>query len=499
MGPSSEKRLLRDASRYFRVVPPICFVYLLSKIICAFSSIQKKKIGGQWASDILTLCKPPVFFQGGIVLYNRHMDTEARESSNQPEREMPYAEESAALLRGNRELAVLYAIAGLLNRNANVQEMLQEVLVQVTQLFGLQTGWVWILNEDGHPYLAASLALPPYLADHSERMSGSCQCMDTFLSGSLAGAANINVLRCSRLKNAEREGDPSSWGLRFHSSVPIYAGEVPIGILNVASEDWRELAEPELQLLHIVGDQIGLAIQRARLALEHTRSAARLATIEERNRLAREIHDTLAQGLAAITLQLETADALAEQRPERAHDAIRRALALARANLEEARRSVIDLRAAPLRHHSLPEALRILAAETRRDGLEVFYQTLPADFPLLSPRLETAIYRIAQEALTNVVKHAQAQHVELMLTLEDDELCLYVDDDGHGFEVAKAMDAQAYAGEATGGFGLIGVNERVKLLNGTLGIESTPGSGTCFVVCIPLEKTGGANDSHTTG
>ena len=98
-------------------------------------------------------------------------------------------------------------------------------------------------------------------------------------------------------------------------------------------------------------------MQRARLSAQHTRAATRLATIEERNRLAREIHDTLAQGLAAISLQLETADALAESRPERAHTAIQRALTLARSNLEEARRSVMDLRAAPLQKHTLPEAL----------------------------------------------------------------------------------------------------------------------------------------------
>src|SRR5437660_8427283 len=268
--------------------------------------------------------------------------------------------ETATLLRNNRELAVLYAIAGHLNRKIDVHEALQEVLAQVTKLLGLRTGWVWLLDEQERPYLAAAQSLPPYLADHPQRMTGSCLCLDTFLEGDLEGASNINVLRCSRLKNAERDKDPSSLGLRFHASVPIYAGDTRIGVLNVASEDWRELEAEELQLLHIIGDQIGLAIQRARLSAEHTQAAARLATIEERNRLAREIHDTLAQGLAAITLQLETADALAASRPERAQEAIRRALALARENLEEARRSVIDLRAAPLQDRTLPEALTAL-------------------------------------------------------------------------------------------------------------------------------------------
>src|SRR5437660_3397622 len=289
------------------------------------------------------------------LVYNNDMET-------QPGTSITGDVETTSLLRRNRDVAILSAIAGQLNRKIDVHEALQEVLVQVTRLLGLQTGWVWLLDERDAPYLAAAQSLPPYLADHPQRMTGSCLCLDTFLEGDLEGASNINVLRCSRLKNAERDKDPSSLGLRFHASVPIYASETPIGVLNVASEDWRELEEEELQLLHIIGDQIGLAIQRARLSAEHTRAAARLATIEERNRLAREIHDTLAQGLTAITLQLETADALVTYHPERAQEAVQRALRLARSNLEEARRSVMDLRAAPLQGHALPEALAALIA-----------------------------------------------------------------------------------------------------------------------------------------
>src|SRR5947199_4673848 len=309
-------------------------------------------------------------------------------------------QETATLLRSNRELAVLYTIAGNLNRKVDVHEALQEVLAQVTNLLGLQTGWVWLLDQQGEPYLAAAQSLPPYLADHPERMTGYCLCLDTFLEGCLEGAANIDVFRCSRLKKAERDSDPTSWGLRFHASVPIYASATPLGVLNVASEDWRELLPEELQLLHIIVDQIGLAIQRARLSAEHTVASARLATIEERNRLAREIHDTLAQGLTAITLQLETADALVTSRPERAGEAIRRALSLARANLEEARRSMIDLRAAPLQDRTLPEALAALAQHSCTDPtVDMQYSYSPAgDFPALPARLEEGIYRIAQEA-----------------------------------------------------------------------------------------------------
>ncbi|WP_081839074.1 GAF domain-containing sensor histidine kinase [Thermogemmatispora carboxidivorans] len=402
-------------------------------------------------------------------------------------------EEASSLLGSNRELAILYTIAGQLNRKVNVREALQEVLSQVTRLLGLKTGWVWLLDEEGKPFLAASQSLPPYLADHPERMTGRCLCLDTFLGGSLARAANINVLRCSRLHNAEREGDPSSWGLRFHASVPIHVGETPLGVLNVASEDWRELHSAELQLLHIIGDQIGLAIQRARLSAEHTRAAARLAAIEERNRLAREIHDTLAQGLAAIALQLETADALLPTQPERAQAAVRRALALARSNLEEARRSVMDLRAAPLQNHALPEALALLIKRLRvenRSRLEYRYEPPPGPgpggepgrFPALSPHCEAGLYRIAQEALNNALRHAAAEQITLTLAVRDKMIVLQVQDNGRGFDPERAQEYTR-----AGHFGLAGMSERAHLLGAQISIESLPGSGTSISVYLPYQ------------
>ncbi len=390
-------------------------------------------------------------------------------------------QEATSLLGRNRDLAVLYAIAGYLNHQIDVHEALQEVLAKVTEMLGLRTGWVWLLNEQGMPYPAASQALPPYLADHPERMTGSCVCLDTFLSGDMETAANIDVLRCSRLKNAERDSDPSALGLRFHASIPIYAGDTPIGVFNVASEDWRELQAEELQLLHIISDQIGLAVQRARLSADHTRAAARLATIEERNRLAREIHDTLAQGLAAITLQLEAADALAVSRPQRAHLAVQRALGLARNNLEEARRSVMDLRAAPLQGYTLPEALAILARSTDAGQSAVHVIFSPATtFPTLPGRVETSLYRIAQEALTNAHRHAHAQHIEMTLTATEQLITLVIQDDGNGFDPDTVAQVSGQ-----GHFGLTGMTERARLLKGTLCIQSEPGTGTRIDVRVP--------------
>jgi two-component system, NarL family, sensor kinase len=389
--------------------------------------------------------------------------------------------EPASLLNGNRELAVLYDIAGYLNRQIDVHDALHEVLRRVTDLLGLRTGWVWLLDERGETYLAAAQNLPPYLADHPERLTGSCVCLDTFLSGTMEQPSNVDVLRCSRLKNAERDSDPSALGLLFHASVPIHTGDTALGVMNVTSEDWRELRPDELQLLHIISDQIGLAIQRAQLSAEQTQAATQLATIEERNRLAREIHDTLAQGLAAITLQLETADTLFQSRPERAQETIQKALRLARSNLEEARRSVTDLRAAPLQKQSLTEALAALAVAELAPSVD--YTCLPTQhFPALSARIETGLYRIAQEALTNARKHAKAHKISMTLIAEEQWISLAVQDDGCGFDpesVAQQINSNL------GHFGLAGMNERIKLLGGSLCILSEPGAGTNVEVSIP--------------
>src|SRR5215213_6067792 len=237
------------------------------------------------------------------------------------------------LRRLNHELSVVNEISHELNRSVNLGEALGFTLAQVAELLGLRTGWIWLMNEDSsEPYLAAAQNLPPALANDPRRMDGSgyCYCLDTYKRGDLEGAANINVLTCSRLSGLVDGTD----GLRYHASIPLYAGEKKLGVMNVASPDWRSLSPEDLQLLYTVGDLLSIAVERARLFARSTR----LGAVEERNRLAREIHDTLAQGLAGITLQLETAEVLHESNGDsgRIRQAIHKALELARANLEEA-------------------------------------------------------------------------------------------------------------------------------------------------------------------
>ena len=378
------------------------------------------------------------------------------------------------LQRRNRELSILNTIASALNREVDLTRALDSALAQVANLLDLRTGWIWLLREEnGEPYLAAAQNLPPALISDPKRMAGgTCYCLDSFRSGDLNGAANVNVIACTRLKDLVDDAD----GLRNHSSIPLYAYGKKLGVLNVASADWRELSADDLQLLYTIGDLVSIAIERARLFAH----SAEYGAVEERNRLAREIHDTLAQGLAAIALQLETADALLEAgtNPERAREAIEASLSLIRANMEEARRSVLDLRAAPLEGKSLGQVLQALAKEASDQwGLETRFDATGADRPL-SLRVETGLYRIAQEALTNIHRHANATRASIRLVATHDRVELVTEDDGRGFDPASVPK---------GRYGLIGLNERAKLLGGALSVESRPGRGTRLVVTVPLE------------
>ena len=262
------------------------------------------------------------------------------------------AKRTEQLKQRNWELSVLNAIAGSLNKEVDLSQALEITLAQVVELFNLKTGWIWLLHEDNEePYLAASLSLPPVLEDNPRKMGGWCTCLTSYVEGNLDGAANVNVITCSRLSGLV----DGTAGLRYHSSVPLYAPQgKKLGILNVVSGDWRELSEDDLRLLYTIGDLLSIAIERARLFNQ----SAEYGAAEERNRLAREIHDTLAQGLAAITLQLETAELLmeTEEISIETRQRVHKSLELAQENLEAARLSVTDLRAAPLEGRTLAEA-----------------------------------------------------------------------------------------------------------------------------------------------
>lgn len=216
--------------------------------------------------------------------------------------------------------------------------------------------------------------------------------------------------------------------------------------------------------------QLSAANQQLR---EYAVQAEELATTQERNRLAREIHDTLGHFLTIINVQLNAAQAVFDQDPDRAKGAIERAQRLTQEGLVEVRQSVATLRSTPTGNRPLPDVLSSLAAETRATGL-VTNVTVTGEPRPLDPRVELTLYRAAQEGLTNARKHAHASRVDLHVNYTSAEnVCLTVQDNGVGTE---QMD---------GGFGLLGLRERVHLLGGQVDVETAPGAGFTLSVQVP--------------
>jgi two-component system NarL family sensor kinase len=378
---------------------------------------------------------------------------------------------------GPVDLACLTASAQALNSSADVRQALEHTLGLVAKLLGLQTGWIWLLDPETRQfYLAAAQNLPPYLQEPL-RMSGHrCFCTDLFRERQL-NATNVDMLGCSRLREAfATHVSEATLGLQYHASIPLFFQDRPIGIINVAAPSWRRLTSEELTLLGAIAYQVGIAVERARLAEESTR----LARAEERTRIAREIHDTLAQGLTAIGLDIEGALRHLDESPERARERLERALATTRESLEEARRSVLDLRATPLAGRPLAEALAALGRSfTSTTGVRV---SVRADGNGTIPlRVEAELYRIAQEALANVSRHARATQVDIVLRTTRRTAVLAIHDDGIGMQT-RAIEE--------GHHGVVGMRERARILGGQLRVVSRAGEGTTITARIPMGQEG---------
>src|ERR1700730_812737 len=231
----------------------------------------------------------------------------------------------------------------------------------------------------------------------------------------------------------------------------------------------------------VVFTRVAASEREARTALaesnqllrDHASQVEELATTKERNRLAREIHDSLGHYLTVVNVQIGAAQAILEQDRARALDHLSKAQALTQEGLAEVRHSVAALRASPTESRPLPEALAKLAEQWNAAGLRANFVVNGAIRPL-TPQANLTLYRAAQEALTNVGKHAHATSVDLHLDYRDEHsVQLSVKDDGVGSDNSE------------GGFGLLGVRERVQLLSGAVRVRTDMGKGFALEVELP--------------
>ncbi len=293
------------------------------------------------------------------------------------------------------------------------------------------------------------------------------------------------VLRSGELPVSER----GAWERRDVRSallVPLVApGEARVGLLMVAFRGRRRLSRGIARTYQTVGAQAALALENMRLVEEARRAGREAGVLGERQRLAHEIHDTLAQGFNSIVMNLQTAERRLPPGSESARHTLDVARNTARESLAEARRLVWALRPEALDRHSLPEAIEMLAGRWSEESGITAGATVTGSPRQLPPEVEAALLRTAQEALSNVRKHARARRVMLTVSYMEDVVALDARDDGVGFDSGEKMSE--VRDHSSGGFGLRAMRERIEQLGGTVQIESAPGEGTSLVIELPVD------------
>lgn len=263
--------------------------------------------------------------------------------------------------------------------------------------------------------------------------------------------------------------------------VPLLKNDAVIGWISFNSTNSAPFWPEDVELAALLAKQITLGMQLNDLTEKATQQAGETAVVEERNRMAREIHDTLAQGFTGIVVQLEAAEDVLTEEPEAAQTHLNRARTLAKESLVEARRSVQNLRPQALEQHDLPTALKqTLNKLTPGTLVQSDVKIIGAQKPLPA-NTEAELLRIMQEAATNALKHAKPSKIVVSLDYSaEDRFTMRIDDNGRGFDPSQP----------TAGFGLTSMRERAMKINGRINVNMRIEGGTEVVCVIPMPKSG---------
>ena len=454
--------------------------YLLTMILTRPITELVRVVRGVERGDLGTRVRPRTRDEIGVLGHAFNAMTESLAKSHAKTEEY-----NLRLLRRNRELAALNLMASAISQSRTLQEVLDTALDRSLQVTSLAAGWIWLLRGDADSLrLGAQVGFAKngLLQETSGLRNGGCACGDVIADGQTRFVEGSDG-RCALLKTT---------GLYGHLSVPLVAKGRTLGVMNLATAQRREFAREELDILGAIGSQIGVAIENARLWEELVRKEELRVQLldkiigaqeEERKRIARELHDETSQALTSLIVTLRLMEESRD--PEEVARHAREVRRIATSTLTAVHDLARELRPSVLDHLGLTPALERYTREyAERHRLELDFQVLGLEGVRLEPRVETALYRIVQEALTNVARHARARRVAVLMERRQDRVVVIVEDDGQGFELAtvegEGADRQA--------LGVFGMRERAALVGGTLTIESSPGSGTTVFVDVPLTE-----------
>jgi len=373
-------------------------------------------------------------------------------------------------------LSAVNAINTIVTGSLELEQILTAALDKVLEVMSVEAGLIFTLDTQSQEVILAACqgVSEESVAELYQMRSGEIVCEQVARSGELMVVQDSSqALLAMRREN-----------LRTQVCVPLKSRGQVRGVLAVAARGQRQFPPEELELLTAIGNAIGVAIENAQI-YESMRFYAREITQaqeDERQRIARELHDETIQMLVALSRQLEALATLPDPLPDVARQRLNSLRELVSNTLRGMRRFVQDLRPPTLDHLGLVAALGGLAGNlTKTDEIETDLRVM-GETRRLTPERELALFRIAQEALNNVRRHSGASQAVIKLEFYTDRVGLVIEDNGRGFDAPERIGDLV----STGRLGLIGMDERARTLGGTLTIQSEPGHGTVVIVKIPI-------------
>lgn len=368
--------------------------------------------------------------------------------------------------RWSRQLESLNEIAAALAGEVELPRQLDLVATRLRELLAARAVAVALLQPDGTLRVEAG---------NGEEVVGIVLGPGSRSAAALSARESIRVDHVGTDASAD-QGLIARLGAQAGLIVPLVAARRGLGVMIAIDRlgDDPRFSDDDLRLAESYAERAAVAVDHSQRVARDALRRAVAAQELERRRLARELHDETGQALTSMLLGLTTVEAA--QTPEQVREAVAGLRRLVVSTLQDVRRLAVELRPTALDDFGLLPALKRLGQTVSEGrGLDVQVEARLGS-ARLQAETETAVYRIVQEALTNVVKHADARHVSILVTRKNRSVSVMIEDDGKGFELEGAGSA---------GLGLLGMQERVALLDGSLVVESSPGHGTTLVLELP--------------
>lgn len=381
------------------------------------------------------------------------------------------SEFSAAAEAGSsrtRDLVTLFEVDRSIRAEGNLERLLDTLLVHMVARVEAESGGVYLADDEGLLHLGSA---------HGTRRDVLVRTVKPGMGLAGTVAASREPIILSRVTSADLS--PGSPFLAVGGSavgLPLLSEDSLLGVVVLAHQLPERFETSALPFLGLLAGQVSLAVRNARAYLQ----SEELAIVEERARIAREIHDGVAQSLAFAALKLDLVERLLSRDPQKAVAEVAATRATIRETIKEVRRSIFALRPVELERHGFTETLRRYVADYGQQN-EIRVQLEQQEAPVLSAKAEGVLFRIFQEAMNNVAKHARAKRVTVTVGREDHQGFVRISDDGRGFDLSTVSDRVTSAG----GLGLKQMRERVEARGGNFQVESEPGEGTTIYASVP--------------